>query len=107
MRTTHRIAAAAVTATVAVLTVVGTASAKVDPSLNHTTYWEQGGAYTCSKVDLSGGTRTWTIEPGAFYVIKAGTTSTVVQAEGDTATTYTSAKDISHVITCVGAGQNE
>lgn len=102
-----RLSSAAALAALAL--VIGAAAASagpVDPLLNNPDYWEDGGAYDCSKVEYADGLKSFDLDPGSgFYVVKAGTVVTVV-AMGDGYgygydDTYTSVKDISYIITCI------
>lgn len=100
MRLFSRVLAATAAAAAVGFTVVAPASAGVDPTLNHVSYWEQGGLYDCSKVELSDGVKTWEMQPGnGFYVFKAGTVVTVVD-KSDVSGFYVSGKSISFVIEC-------
>ena len=104
MSLTTRLSSAAALATLALVAGAASASAGVNPELNHPDYWEDGGAYDCSKVEYADGLKSFDLGSGSgFYVVKAGTVVTVV-AMGDGYEyddTYTSVKDISYIITCV------
>ena len=92
---------------VALLTLLGLATpAAATPrgNVNNPLWWEFEGVYSCSKVEFSDGTRSYTRpSPVAFVVIKTGQNyyvSDIGEAnEGDS--TYYFDKDISFVITCL------
>lgn len=89
----------------ALLASPASAKSPVDPSWNHPDTWENG-AYTCTKVELSDGTKSWTVGDGvAFVVVKSGTSYTVVDADPyDTVHDFD--KDISFVISCTPDGSS-
>lgn len=104
MNIATRLTSAAALAGVALIAGAAVASAgPVDPKVNNPSYWEDGGTYSCSKVEYADGLHSFTRSTGvAFYVVKAGTS--VVQVPGGYGSgydEYTSDKDISYIITCV------
>lgn len=86
------------TASLAGLAITGLASAAsagVDPALNNPSNWEDGGTYSCSKVEYADGLHHADLPEGAaFLVVKAGTAVTQVYYD-----THFD-KDISYIITC-------
>lgn len=87
------------------LTGIATAAAAgVNPELNHEEYWEQGGLYSCSKVEYADGLHHVTVpSDAAFIVVKAGNTvSDPIENTGSGTVEYHSDKDISWIITCYG-----
>ncbi|CAL8968444.1 hypothetical protein CELL_00259 [Cellulomonas sp. T2.31MG-18] len=99
MRTFRR-SAATIGLAIAIAGVATPAFAGVDPALNHESYWEQNGLYTCTKVELTDGTTTASVPAGAaFIVVKAGTEVTQVWP-GIYGGVYSGDKDISFIITC-------
>ena len=100
MRTFSR-SAAILGCAIAIAGVASPAFAGVDPELNHTSYWEQNGLYSCTKVELGDGTTTATVPSGAaFIVVKAGTEVTQVWPGIYGGGVYDGTKDISFIITC-------
>ncbi|MDO8107744.1 hypothetical protein Q6348_11105 [Isoptericola sp. b441] len=100
----RRMLIALVVAAVALLGLAGPASAAgngVDSTLNHVEYWEQGGLYTCTKMEYSDGMTSVFVPRGdGFLVVKAGRD---VHQEWMGAYYYrwwTSPKDVSFIITC-------
>jgi hypothetical protein len=76
-----------------------TATARANPEQNNPHFYEAGGTYECTKVELADGvteyTAPWDV---AFVVIKAGQTYVTLQP-GES---ITLTQDISFIITCVG-----
>lgn len=95
----------------ALVALAAPASAKVNPAANRPEFW-QTDTTTCVKTELTDGVGTWTLPvlnegSYALLVLKAGTANTVI-AEPVPGLGYTpeNGKDISHVITCVGEGDD-
>ena len=75
----------------------------VDPFFNNPDNWENGGMYSCTKVEYSDGTKSISVPAGAaFLAVKAGKDVTQVYPSYEPATFE---KDISFVITCTFVGQ--
>lgn len=104
------LAVAALTGLVVLTAGTPAFAAKTDAAQNKPAYWEAAGYGTCSKVDLTDGTRTWTLAEGSttLLVLKAGSgaaANTVIELPAaGVAYGHSTGKDLSHVITCVGDG---
>ncbi len=100
-----RLSSATALAALALVAGAASASAGVDPALNNPDYYESPGV-ECTKVEYADGMKSFTVASGATYHVKAGTRITMVTAS-QYGYTYTSAKDISFIITCTGGGYQQ